>query len=398
LLIMGTEICRVSVHVDGGQADIALPADIPVGQLIPSLYDILSDSGAPLVRSLTQHPPTCLCQPGRPPLDPAMTLSQLGIRDGSLLLLAPTAVDPVPVQVVYAADAVEQVARPQQPSPERARLAALLVVIVMAAIVGFVAVPDGVGAPSLLLGAAAVAGAAAISARASQYGRTALMALSCLCTLATAAALAATLFDIRGPGAGLALTVASVSILTMPGRLSVMLSGLSRHVEGDLDPDSAGVTGQVWARAERAQDVLTALVVGASFAAALGIAAATLTTDPGWPGFAAAGLIAAVLVLRSRSHAEPFKRAVLLGCGICCIAVLLVGLRLREPGLAVSICVVAAVLAAGAIWLGFDPPAAAGSAAVRRCLDLLDCVALVCVIPLACWSSGVFSAVRGMSL
>ncbi|MET0699207.1 MAG: type VII secretion integral membrane protein EccD [Mycobacterium sp.] len=390
---MRTDVCRVSVHLDGRQTDIALPADITVGQLIPSLFELLAGT-----TTFTQQPPTCLHRPGLPPLDPAMTLSEAGIPDGSLLLLGWTAVDPAPVPVVYAADAVEQLAHPQHPSPQRARLAALLVVVALATVVGFVAVPDVVGAPNLLLGAAAAAGTAAISARACRYGRTALTAVSLFSTLVAVTTLAATLFDTPGPNAGLLLAVVSVCLLAVPGRLPVLLSGLSRHVEEDLAPESDGVPGEVWTRARRARNLLTSLVVGASLAAGFGIAARLFATDAGWLAFAVAGLVAAVLLLRSRSHTEPIRRAVLLGAGTFCLAVLLVSLRLHEPGLSWWICLVSAGVAAVAIWLGFDPPAAAESAAVRRCLDLVECAALSCVIPMACWDAGVFGAVRGLNL
>ncbi|CAN5680348.1 N/A [soil metagenome] len=398
---MGTHVCRVSVHVGGVQADVALPADLPVVEVIPSLYDVMVATGGPLAECLEREPPTYVYCPGQPPLDQAMTLSENGLRDGSLLVLASATAEPAPVRVVHAAEAVERAAHPPQPSssPARSRLAALLVVTAMAAVTGFVAVPGEFGIPSLLLSSTAAAATAAISARVIVYGRTALMALSCLCALVAATTLGATLFDIPAPAAGLVLIVVSIVVLTIPGRLSMTVSGLSTHIDDDLDPDSAGLATDVWVRAQRAQRMLSALVVGASFAAVLGVAAVTLeTSNRDWPSFAIAGCTAALLVLRSSAYPASILRTTLAGCGMACTAMLFVGLRSHHPGLTPWIAIAAAALSAGSLWLGFGSTSVADSMPVRRCLDVLDCVALACVIPLACWSSGVYGAVRGMIL
>jgi hypothetical protein len=399
--IVGADVCRVLVRADGGQADIALPTEVPVGQLIPPVYDVLIAAGGALAESLRRDPPTRVYSPGLPPLDPTLTLGQQGIRDGCLLMLTSAPAESVPIPTLHVADAVQDAAhaQPRSPTLEQARLSALLVAVALTGVVGMVAVPDGIGMPSVLLGAAASATAAAISTRVSRYGRTTLMASTCLCFAVAAAALAATLFAISGPDTGLALAVLSVSVLTVPGRLSVLIAGLTVHIEADLDPDSDGVNRDVQAKAVRAQDLMSAIVVGASLAAVCGVVAATLATDrPRWPGLVAAGLIAALLIVRSRSHAVPVRQAFLLGAGTTCFAAVCIGVRLYDPGLTPCICVAAAAFAAGAIWLGFASPTAAGSVPVQRCLNVLDCLALVSVIPLSCWSSGVFDVVRGMNL
>jgi hypothetical protein len=397
------DVCRVSIHLDGAQADIALPAWIPVGQLIPSLYDVLRRHCGPVAESVPGTLPTCLCRPGQPPLDVSMTLSEQGIRDGALLVLAPAAAAQPCAPVVHAADAVEHIAAGQIRgwTPQRSRLAALLAVTATAGVIGLLAVPDGLGTPSLLLCAASAAATAAISARVSRCGRTALLALTCLCTLIAVAALGATLFDLPGRSAGLTLAVIAVGVLSMAGRLAVVMSGLSAHITGDLDPRSERVDEDLWNRARRAQQVLTALVAGASIAATMGAAAVALGAgrpNSGWADFAVVGIIAAVLLLRSRSYRGPVRRASLLGSGTACAAALFVALATHDPALTPWICGTAAVLAVCAVWLGFDPPLTAGPPPLRRWFDIVDCAALVCVIPLACWSSGIYGHVRGISL
>jgi type VII secretion integral membrane protein EccD len=399
----GADVCRVSIHLDGAQADIALPAWIPVGQLIPSLYDVLRRHSGPVAESVPSSMPTCLYRPGQPALDLSMTLSQQGIRDGALLVLAPPATAQPCAPVVHAADAVELTATGQTQgwSSERPRLAALLAATATAGVIGLLAVPDGLGTPSLLLCAASAAATAAISARVSRYGRTTLLTLTCVGTLIAVATLGATLFDLPGRRAALALAVIAVGVLSMSGRLAVVMSGLSMHIAGDLDPHSERVDADVWNRALRAQQVLTALVVGASTAAALGAAAVALGVgppSPGWADFGVAGVIAAVLVLRSRAHQGPVRRASLLGSGTACTAALFVALAMHDPALTPWICATAAVLGVCAVWFGFTPPRPAGPPPVRRWFDIVDCAALVCVIPLAGWSSGIYGFVRGISL
>jgi WXG100 protein secretion system (Wss), protein YukD len=391
--VQNTDVCRVSIQLGGTQADIALPDHIPVGQLMPSVCDVLSRPPG--------EAPTCLHLPGQPPLDLSMTLSEQGIRDGALLVLAPVADPPPRAPVVHATDAVEQAAaeRTRGWTAQATRLAALLAATAMAGVTGLVAVPGGIGTPSLLLGTAAAAAAAAISASLSRDGRTTLMALTCLCTLIAVAALGATLFGLSDRTAALALTVTAVGVLTISGRLSVLISGLPQHIAADLDPGHDRLDEDLWSRAGQAQQVLTALVVAAAIAAAVGAAAVTFTSGSSrWVDLALAWIITAVLLIRSRSHSEPARRASLLASGTGCAAALFVALAAHVPALTPWICAAAAASATAAAWLGFHPLSTAGPPHLRRWFDIVDCGVLVCVIPLAGWSCGLYGFVRGIGL
>jgi hypothetical protein len=57
-----------------------------------------------------------------------------------------------------------------------------------------------------------------------------------------------------------------------------------------------------------------------------------------------------------------------------------------------------AILAAAALCLGFIAPTVTLSPVARRGIDLLEYLALVAIVPLACWVSGLYGAVRGLSL
>ncbi len=392
--------CRVAVQFDGTQADLALPGDIAVGQLIPAIYDILNWPEGCRPDSSPAGAPFCLHLPGQPALDPSMTLSQLRIGEGSLLILAPAVSRTAPPPVVYAADAVAHISDPPPAewTSQQSRLAALLVVIAMAGITGLMAVPDGFGAPNVLLGAASAATAAAVSTRVTCCGQTTLMALTTLGTLVTTAALGATLCAAPLPVAGMALTVLAVGVLTVPHRLAVIMSGLSRYIRGGLDPDSDGVDPSLWDRSRRAQRLLTALIAGASVGAALGTAAVAFGSGRRWPDCAAVAVTAALLILRSNAQPDPGQRAALLGSGILCTTVGFAGSWWEDPQLTLWLCAAAAVLALGALWFGFDPPAAAAAPPVRRCLDVVEYLLLASLIPLFCWSSGLYGLARGLSL
>ena len=363
--------------------------------MIPSVYDILAGTGALLPPS-----PCCLHRPGEAALNLSISLSQLGIAEGSLLIMAPATAAPPPVEVLHATDAVEDTARrdPGEWTMTQSRPAALLIAITMAATIGLVAVPGAFGAPSLLLGAASATAAAAIGARVTHQGRTALLAVTTMGALSTIATFGATLLDVRGSATGAALAVMSIGVLSVPGRLAVAISGLSAYVGPDLDPEGDGPDDDVWRRSVRAQQLLTALVVGASAAATFGCAAVSLGADRPLPDHLVSATLAALLTVRSRAHHHWVRRSALLAGGMLCTTTLFVGLRLGDPGLAPWLCGAAVLVAAGALWLGYAPSLAVGAAPVRRGLDLLDCLLLVAVLPLACWSSGLYDVVRGLSL
>ena len=392
--LVNTELRRISIRAGTTAVDLALPPDVPMTELIPSVYDILTEAGAALPQL-----PYRLHRPGHPALDASMSLSQLGIDDGALLVLTSAAAEPPAATVLHAADAAERMAGTDDHTwtPERSRLAALLIATTLAATTGLLAVPGGVGAPSLLLSAAAATAAATLGCRATRYGRTVLMAVTALGALTAVATVGATLFEVRTPVAGVALATLSVGVLSVSGRLAILISGLSGSIAPDLNPDTDGPDPDIWGRSARAQQLLTALVVAASAASALGGAAVTFGTDRQLPDFLLTATLAMLLTVRCRVHRHPARRAALLIGGLLCTTTLFIGLRLTDPGLTPWLCTAAVALIAGTLWLGFAPPRNAGAAPMRRGLDLLDCALLVAVIPLACWSCGLDDVVRGLA-
>jgi hypothetical protein len=62
------------------------------------------------------------------------------------------------------------------------------------------------------------------------------------------------------------------------------------------------------------------------------------------------------------------------------------------------IAAVAAMLVAIAAYAGFVAPTTSPSPVLRRSGELLECLTLVAIAPLACWICGLYNAVRGLDL
>lgn len=90
-LTNGAALCRVSVVGGDTQIDLGLPAEVPVGALIPDLVTLV-ESRAPERSELEPEPEDrtwhwTLATIGHAPLDPAVSLNGAGIRDGDLVIL-----------------------------------------------------------------------------------------------------------------------------------------------------------------------------------------------------------------------------------------------------------------------------------------------------------------------
>lgn len=87
----GAALCRVSVVGGDTQIDLGLPADIPVGALVPDLVSLV-ESRAPERSELEPEPEDrtwhwSIATIGHAPIDPAVSLTEAGIRDGDLVIL-----------------------------------------------------------------------------------------------------------------------------------------------------------------------------------------------------------------------------------------------------------------------------------------------------------------------
>ncbi|WP_214367185.1 type VII secretion integral membrane protein EccD [Pseudonocardia sp. H11422] len=88
--------CRLTVLAPRSRVDLALPADVPVAELVPMVLELIGEP----VRSTAGHRPVPwrLSGPAGGPLPAEATLAGLGVLDGELLRIGPAApAPPAPV-------------------------------------------------------------------------------------------------------------------------------------------------------------------------------------------------------------------------------------------------------------------------------------------------------------
>ncbi|MER7487156.1 type VII secretion integral membrane protein EccD [Streptomyces sp. NPDC126497] len=84
--IQTASLCRVTVRAPARTVDLAVPSDVPVADLLPT---VIGYGGDDLEESGLEHGGWVLQRLGGPPLDPESTLDSLGLRDGEELHLRP---------------------------------------------------------------------------------------------------------------------------------------------------------------------------------------------------------------------------------------------------------------------------------------------------------------------
>lgn len=429
-------VCRVTVHEPVRQAtvDVAIPTGCAVGVLLPSIVDaVLGATDAP-----SEAIRWFLTRPGGVPLDPSATLRDNAVRDGDLILLTaappptprvspgdPAGVvgalvrDPVPrrtgpaavvglaVTVVLAAALVwsgwvsEQqsalwvaaalcagsaVAAATAWAPQPLCTVLSVGAVVQAAATGALSGVGATWAPAVLLAAGAALLMAVTLARLRTGAATALS--GCAATAgAVAGAAGVHVVVASAVGAtGALLTVLSLGLLSAAPTLTVVAAGLG--------PARPTVDAE---RAQTAHHILTGSVAGWAGTAVAG--AVLIAADAGVPRVLAAAfsaVVATLLLLRQRVHADPIRRIALSAAGFAALAVTVWVSVTAAPHWAPWWC--AAVAAAGAAallrWLREAPP----NPMSRWAVHLTEYVALAAVVPLAAWVAGVYDAVRAMTL
>ncbi|MEU3599336.1 type VII secretion integral membrane protein EccD [Streptomyces sp. NPDC006798] len=106
-----SELCRVTVRAPDTSIDLAVPADVPVADLLPTLVHYAGDD---LAEQGLEHGGWVLQRLGGPPLDEDASLESLGVLDGETLYLRPHT-DALPE--VLLDDLVEGVAQTMETRP-----------------------------------------------------------------------------------------------------------------------------------------------------------------------------------------------------------------------------------------------------------------------------------------
>jgi len=444
----------VSVHAGTTAVDLALPAEVPVAALVPSIVDVLDGGGnAPPGAAATRYH---LSRPGMASLSARITLAQAGIHDGAVLLLTQSeSTPPAPRYddvAVGVAQCLAATARPGNPPATRliggvgaialaavgamllirntfsatanrydgvtvcvtaavatvallfgvvahrvhrdpcAGLTLSVVATVFATVAALQAVPGAAGGPGVLLGGMTAAASSMLAMRVTGCGVVTSTSISCFGVLIAMAALTGELSGAPPHLLAAATALASLSLLGAAARMSIALAGLSPRPSPTAELPSAD---RVAARASRADDWLVSLVGAFSSSAACGAVITALTT--GFGGAAVAAGTGVLLLLRARSH-ERRAKLVLTITGITTLEMTFAIAVIRELWPGPSIAAAAAALTGTAAYLGFAAPRVSLAPVARRGVDALECVILTAMLPLTCWICGVFTAVRGLNL
>ncbi|MER5874076.1 type VII secretion integral membrane protein EccD, partial [Streptomyces sp. NPDC002044] len=145
-------LCRLTVRAPARTVDLAVPADVPVADLLPA---VLGYAGDDLEEAGIDHGGWVLQRLGSEPLDEERTLESLDLRDGETLYLRPRT-EALPE--VHLDDLVDGIATALQrqpygwtPAAARTLLRALAVTALLAGLV-VLALPGGPGATRAVCG------------------------------------------------------------------------------------------------------------------------------------------------------------------------------------------------------------------------------------------------------
>ncbi len=437
---------RVSVHAGANVVDLALPAGVPVAVLMPSIVDVvagrsLDGSGGLVARRY--H----LSRPGAAAL--TGTLAQNDIRDGQVLILTASATPPPAPRYEDVAEAVsatlDSTARPWSHSRRRqaARLAGAIAASVLtmiggltlirnafatnvtgvtvgvaasagltallcaaiahrtygdapawlalsviatafAALAGYLAVPGAPGLPNVVLGATAAVVTSVLAMLVSPCGAVTLTAIACVAAIIAAAALVGVLTEAPPRVIGSVSALTSTGLLGVAARISILLAALSPQLPPAPDLDAKAIRADAW---------LASLLAAFASVAAAGAVVTVLAGPPRPCRIAFGALTAAVLLLRARTG-DARSMLVFVCCGTAVVATTLAALAAHMPNGAWT-AAMTATLAAAAIYLGFVASAISPPPVIRRGVEMLECLALVAMVPMTCWVCGLYSAVRG---
>jgi type VII secretion integral membrane protein EccD len=154
---------------------------------------------------------------------------------------------------------------------------------------------------------------------------------------------------------------------------------------------------EVFAAVSRATDLLSGMLLGA--AATGGVAIAYLmATDASTPAALLAFAASLALLLRARLFALPRQRLPLLTSGVIGLALVLLGAVATAPRgagrlmlLVILLVAAAAILTAGLVYSRRSP-----SPYIGRAADILDVLAIMALIPLACAVTGLYRAIQSL--
>ncbi|MCX4745836.1 type VII secretion integral membrane protein EccD [Kitasatospora sp. NBC_01287] len=451
-------LCRLRFHAPGTAFELAVPADVPLADLLPA---VLGHAGPDLAESGLEHGGWVLQRLGQEPLDEEQSAEALALHDGDTLYLRPRR-EALPV--VHFDDLVDGVATGMRERGDSWRPALThrlsLAVALLALAGGWVVLalpgPTGVreaaaaaAALLLLLGSASAARAMADPGAGTALGAAAVPYLALAALLlpsgpsgevllgarvlaAASAAAGASVLAVAAVGgsaplflgvvlvavlgvlggalvlAGLApeqlvalIAVAAVLIGALVPSLAFRLSGLRlpmlpRNAEELQENIEPFPAAGVLTRSLVADDYLMALYTAIGVVCALCLT--LLAFAGGWAGPAATGALSVLLLLHARAVGSIRQRLALLLPGLLGAVVLVARLTAAQPAAGRS-AVLGGLLAVGAALLvvAWTVPGRRLLPYWGRLADVLHTLSAVALLPLALQAGGVFHALRTMS-
>ncbi|MEJ3653950.1 type VII secretion integral membrane protein EccD [Actinomycetes bacterium KLBMP 9759] len=448
--------CRLTVLAPRSRVDVALPADVPVAELVPLVMELVGEPRGGAMRPR----PWRLTGAAGGPLPPAATLGELGVLDGEQLRLAPlTSPPPPPVfddpvvavaatagrgglgdrrfgaagAVVLAAGAAGTLAAAGQGAAVAGGLAWLGAAGCLGLVLHHVRRPAATAGPEITSLAARTAALAAVPLAAAG-GWTLLQVppgaamLTAVGAAGTAAAVAQVLLRVIAPalvgivvaagfcavgivamrfGGQPAAAAAGVSAAALVAgavlpRAAIRLAGLPRPVvptEGSelADADAAAdllPPAELAERADLARGYLAGLVGGC--AAATGLGALVAATADNWTGPAFTLVTVVVLALRTRGYADaaPARASLVAAIATGLLGTTLAAATGGPDALPAAAVVLLAALGGALFALGRAP--VSGSPVLRRATDLAEGLLVAAAVPLALGAMDLYRIVRGL--
>ncbi|MCG5431810.1 type VII secretion integral membrane protein EccD [Mycobacterium sp. MYCO198283] len=415
--------------------DLALPAGVPVVELLPPIVDMLHRRpGAPRWQAGGRWQ---LSRPGQPPLNVFATLAGSAVADGELLVLDTAAqhhrgpvfdavaetvarastrafdehsarrlADMAAVLFTALSAVVTVIAAGRQPDPGLAVAPAVFAItslaaagvarrrcgtpiavlpwcsVVFAGAAGATAVPGSPGSAHAVLAAVAAGCAAVVAARLRELSAVAALAVVMTAGAIAAAAALDTSIGVPWRSSAPVVAIGGVLLLAAAPAMALRAGGTPLPTAHPVTPPDA----ELATAAARTRTLFTGLVCGAAATAAAGSGLTVLTADGHLAAMLCGATVSAALLLRSRSHTDAVQRIAVTAAGGA-PAVVLAGTALPAPWAAVA----AGVAAAGALALGYLRSAPVTPVG-RRAVDLVEYAAVAVAVPIAWWAAGVFDA------
>ncbi|MDH6143810.1 type VII secretion integral membrane protein EccD [Kitasatospora sp. GP30] len=452
-------LCRLRFHTPQAAFELAVPADVPLADLLPA---VLSYAGGELAEQGLDHGGWVLQRLGDEPLDEEQSADALELRDGDTLYLRPRRAALPPVHFDDLVDGVATGVQERGDSWRPELTHHVAVAVVLLALAGGLALlalpgpagPRAIGAAAatvlLLLGAASASRAMSDTGAGIALGTAAVPYLGLAALLlpsgpgghelvgsrvlaAGSAAAGAAVLALAAVGGGapvflglllvallaalagglliggltaeqLASVLSVVAVLAgafVPGlafRLSgLRLPALPRNAEELQEGIEPFPAERVLARSLVADDYLMALytAVGAVCAGCLVLLAFAGT---GWAAPAQAGALAVLLLLHGRVIGSVRQRLALLLPGVGAAGLLVARLAMGESAGA-RLLVLGGLLVAGLALLvvAWTVPGRRLLPYWGRAADVLHTLSAVALVPLALLACGVYHAMRAMN-